>query len=218
MCGHRGCPLIGFWRDTRNPCHAYCGTHVAKAVPQEFRLHFRNKLCKKCNRRLRGGEDGGCVCELATVPTASRVACEFIDTLAATCGWASVRHVHFEGATSSGTEFAVGRKHVDGYYAPLGIVIEFLGDFWHGLPMTYAAHDVHPVTHQTYGHMYQTTMQRLALLAREYVVVYIWEYKYLAWKRGGRRTDLREECGVVSARLGPEQQRALLEFFGGNKA
>lgn len=56
------------------------------------------------------------------------------------------------------------------------IVLELLGDFWHGNPKFYKPNKIHPVKKCTYGELLQKTFDRFGILiSAGYKILYIWE-------------------------------------------
>jgi len=70
-----------------------------------------------------------------------------------------------------------GKKmHADGFDPSTNTVYEFYGDYWHGNPNKYKQEDIHPVSHKTYGELYQKTMDREKIIkGAGYNLITIWE-------------------------------------------
>jgi ssDNA-binding Zn-finger/Zn-ribbon topoisomerase 1 len=66
--------------------------------------------------------------------------------------------------------------YVDGYSTHNNSIYEFYGDFWHGNPFIYNAHNYNPFNNKKYGQLYFDTMARERLLKNAgYNIVSIWE-------------------------------------------
>ena len=95
--------------------------------------------------------------------------------------WLSYRSkvdgVEIRTAENGGEYLIVGTKYkVDGFCATTNTVYEFHGDFWHGNPALYESHEVHPVSLQTMGELYERTMAREKVIkALGYNLITIWE-------------------------------------------
>lgn len=71
---------------------------------------------------------------------------------------------------------SIGRFSVDGFLPELGIVYEFLGDFWHGNPTIYSADEINTVNHTKYGQLFEATLSKIAALkATGLSVCFVWE-------------------------------------------
>jgi DNA-directed RNA polymerase subunit M/transcription elongation factor TFIIS len=70
-----------------------------------------------------------------------------------------------------------GKKYsVDGYDLATNKVYEFLGDFWHGNPVSFSPEDINPMNKKSYGQLYKETFERFAeLKSVGYKIKYIWE-------------------------------------------
>lgn len=56
---------------------------------------------------------------------------------------------------------------------------EFYGDFWHGNPARYERDAINRITGLTFGHMYDKTMEKEALLrSYGFNIVAIWESEW----------------------------------------
>jgi len=65
---------------------------------------------------------------------------------------------------------------VDGFDPKTNTVYEFLGDYWHGNPNVYYAHNYHPVRKVSFGQLFDETVERFFLLRRSgYNLNVIWE-------------------------------------------
>jgi hypothetical protein len=73
---------------------------------------------------------------------------------------------------------------VDGYDSKTNTVYEFLGDYWHGNPTRYNYTDINKSTGDTFGILYQKTIDRLnSLKQMNYNIIYIWECDYNKYKK-----------------------------------
>ena len=113
----------------------------------------------------------------------SLLACRFIDLLEKE--WdTSILHKHlsyndgFQTMGSNGNEFMIPstRYRVDGIVSGTNIVVEVLGDFWHGNPKVYDHSKVNKTVGKTYGELFMHTFERLTNIKNMgYKVVYVWE-------------------------------------------
>ena len=70
---------------------------------------------------------------------------------------------------------------VDAFIPETSTVYEFWGDYWHGNPVVYPPHDINPTNKQTFGELYQKTVDRVAIFQDAgYSLVCMWEHQ---WKQ-----------------------------------
>lgn len=160
-----------------------------------------SSICKTCNIRVKA-KDGYCKrCHPDFIETGagkSKVACKFIDALEIELG-VKIQHFHADKATKTwvGSEHTPDNwklKQVDGYISKDNLiyedptleadrdygkdmVVEFLGDIFHGHPTTW------PKVTNHYGTdlkaLFKNTEEKLAkLVSLGYVVFYVWENDY----------------------------------------
>jgi len=132
----------------------------------------------------------------------SRLACRFMDELERETG-CRVVHRHFNAQAGLFT----GREHeipgtsfrVDGFVAGTPVVLEFLGDYWHGNPQVYDGRARHPTIGQPFAAVLEQTMARLrAIAACGYSVFYIWESEYRRYlQQGQHRGKLLSRMRVI---------------------
>lgn len=68
---------------------------------------------------------------------------------------------------------------VDGYDPKTNIVYEFYGDFWHGNPKIYNPLDLNPVKNETFGSLYQKTLEKETIILNHgYTLVTMWESEF----------------------------------------
>jgi G:T-mismatch repair DNA endonuclease (very short patch repair protein) len=68
------------------------------------------------------------------------------------------------------------RKTVDFYLPAQKLIIEFLGDFYHGNLSKFERDAVNPVVKKTYGELHEHTFRRFAVLkGLGYKIKYVWE-------------------------------------------
>jgi very-short-patch-repair endonuclease len=117
--------------------------------------------------------------------------CQFFDILAAQTGWNIVhRHIRADGV-SVGEEFKVKKFSVDAYVPEQKMVLEFLGDFYHGNPNKHDPNAMNPSRRKTFGELYTSTYERHKLIAEEgYKVYYVWESEFLKNKKHPRIFDI----------------------------
>jgi G:T-mismatch repair DNA endonuclease (very short patch repair protein) len=128
----------------------------------------------------------------------SLLSCRFLDALQAELGIAIV-HQHIDDGlvTGGGLEFTVPNTSfaVDGLVSGTNIVVEILGDFWHGNPVVYRAHDVNPRTQKTFGELHRNTFRRFnEIVQAGFCILYVWEQEILM-NPSGSRTRLLNTYG-----------------------
>lgn len=153
-------------------------------------------LCVKCciERKVK---DGYCTkCHPDHIPNmagASKIACEFMCSLQAYLGSrVNIQHIHYNKITKSvtGSEYKLPeykQKKVDGFYIGLNgerIVIEFLGDHYHGHPALWGPDEQNT---NRYGELhkdnfYDTERIFNKVLSFGYVIRYVWERDYYKFK------------------------------------
>ncbi len=68
---------------------------------------------------------------------------------------------------------------VDGFDPATNTIYEFLGDFWHGNPLTYQQDDMNVVSKKTFGTLYKETFDRFEILKNcGYNLIYVWESEF----------------------------------------
>lgn len=83
---------------------------------------------------------------------------------------------------------------VDGYIEEKKIVIEFLGDYWHGNPKRFISSHINFSTKEkkTFGELYKSTMERLTKIKNMgYIIFYTWESDFDEWKK--KKTKCRKD-------------------------
>lgn len=156
--------------------------------PQPTQGRFR-KVCRVC-WALRRSKSEYCIrhTKLAGQADVSRssdssIACRFFDTLMEQTGWNIIhRHIRHDGV-SVGEEFRLrlqDRKlSVDGYVPEQKLIIEFLGDFYHGNPDKYNRDHMNKSRKRTFGDLYDDTYERHKHIAEAgYTIMYVWENDY----------------------------------------
>ncbi|CAJ1446756.1 unnamed protein product [Effrenium voratum] len=121
----------------------------------------------------------------------SRIASEFLDALEIHIGRELPFRHRFDAATGqwSGEEFTglVSNRNLqpDAYDPEARIVVEFLGNFYHGFPPEHPQHHSSTcVGGRPASEVYAETMARLdVILAEGLQVVYIWEHDFREWQR-----------------------------------
>ncbi|MCG8432162.1 MAG: hypothetical protein MJA29_13455, partial [Candidatus Omnitrophica bacterium] len=81
----------------------------------------------------------------------------------------------------NGGEKTIGPYRVDGYYEQGGqkVVLEFMGDFFHGNPKVYKPDTVNCINNQKMGDLYQKTLDKKRYFKTEgYTYVEMWESDY----------------------------------------
>lgn len=72
-----------------------------------------------------------------------------------------------------GKKFIVDGKDGD-------IILEYLGDFWHGNPNLYSGSEINMLAKKSYGELYDETLHRFSIFEQQgYIVKYIWESEWL---------------------------------------
>jgi len=60
------------------------------------------------------------------------------------------------------------------------IILEYLGDFWHGNPNLYSESEINILAKKSYGDLYTETLNRFSVFeGHGYIVKYIWESEWL---------------------------------------
>jgi hypothetical protein len=68
----------------------------------------------------------------------------------------------------------------DAYCPEANTIYEFYGDFWHGNPDKYSAHDINKKVNKTFGELYNQTIEReKALKQKGFELITIWEKDFL---------------------------------------
>jgi hypothetical protein len=83
----------------------------------------------------------------------------------------------------------IDKFKIDGYDDKTNTIYEFLGDYYHGNPNIYRPNAFNARCHKTHGKLYQKTFQKLnKLKSMGYIVKYIWESDWKAFKNGSAKT------------------------------
>ncbi len=104
-------------------------------------------------------------------------ACRFLDRLETEIGL-KVMHRHFSTDGVEGSEFRVANTpfRSDGFTLDTNIIIEVLGDFWHGNPSVFDKRKLNHVVQKTFDELHRSTFQRFATIVKQgYRVFYVWE-------------------------------------------
>lgn len=135
----------------------YCTLHN----PQKILLSKNQQLCK-------------------------RKSCEFIDMLQSHIKLKILhQHISDDHLSNIGTEVNIpdSQYRVDGLIEGTKIVIEFLGDMWHGNDAVYNLDHVHPKLNKTYGQLKKETFDRfLDIYEAGWLIFYVWEFDYNRFK------------------------------------
>lgn len=68
------------------------------------------------------------------------------------------------------------RGKVDGFNPRTNTVYEYLGDYWHGNPEFYDPEEIHPISHKTYGELFQNWLNKEEKInSLGYFLVSVWE-------------------------------------------
>lgn len=79
----------------------------------------------------------------------------------------------------------IGKHKVDGVDTKTNTIYEFLGDYWHGNPKKYDFNKMNKSCNETYGKLYQKTINKFDALKRlGYKIQYIWETDWKAYEQG----------------------------------
>lgn len=161
-----------------------------KLTNHTFYTYISNwrKQCKVCTRLGRPHYCASHKIDSSLVPkkrkvcnSYSRSSCSFMDQLSQI--WKKdIQHLHIDDYDHTvGTEFCVPCTtfKVDGYIAEDKVVVEFLGDFWHGNPDCYESFSIHPVFKITFHELLQKTFVRFETIRKlGYKIFFIWEKDY----------------------------------------
>ena len=139
------------------------------------------KQCRVCARIARPKSD---FCQTHSLRTrkpvargSSYLACAFFDQLEKELS-IKIVHRHYTETGVQGSEFRVPDTpyRADGLVVSTNIVIEVLGDFWHGNTDFFAADCVNPVAHVSFGQLQRETFDRLDRITKAgFIVFYVWE-------------------------------------------
>lgn len=147
-----------------------------------------------------------CTCHpdyVSPVPFTSKVACEFFDALEQEVGEIQHQHLDKENKIWIGEEFRIPgyrRKAVDGKIAGQNVVIEFLGDIWHGHPRLWE-HDLEAENYEgrRYFDMFEKTQEIMKTVSGfGYEVWFIWETDFRKWDK---TTSLMSCCSIFKGEL-----------------
>lgn len=111
----------------------------------------------------------------------SHLACQFIDLLEQELS-VHIQHLHYnlEDMCITGSEHHISNLKVDGYYidsANKPVVVEFLGDIWHGHPSLWGKKNRWGVEYKS---LFQTTQERFLKISQlGYSIVYIWQKDFI---------------------------------------
>jgi hypothetical protein len=73
----------------------------------------------------------------------------------------SYNRIQIQHAENEGEYIIPTTKYsADGYCQETNTIYEFHGDFWHGNPKRFHSTDINPISHKTFGELYQKTMER----------------------------------------------------------
>jgi len=114
----------------------------------------------------------------------SLMCCRFMDKLSN--AWKKkICHIHVDPLHGdvSGSEYEIpGTPYkADGFLPQEKIIIEFLGDYWHGNPLCYLPNDVNKSVNKTYGELWKETFRRFRdIFCKGYTIYYAWEQDYKA--------------------------------------
>lgn len=168
---------------------AYCRHGSLKTHCTEEGCGTKSALCTKCKFRVKQHKDGHCVsCHpnyVAATPSYSKVSCNYLCELEKQYGH-PIQHACYQKTPGrlDGAEFTLPewkQKKVDGYFVDTQqnrkVVIEFLGDYWHGHPRFWKDN---PEAKNMYGdlHMdnfYETSFKLSKMVSYGYTVYYVWE-------------------------------------------
>lgn len=115
-------------------------------------------------------------------PSISNISCRFIDQLAIELDCKIVHgHIDTKSGQTTCEEYKIpGTDYkVDGYIPEDKIVIEFLGDYWHGHFALSQPEKFNFTTKKFHAEIYNKTFNRLKTIAdKGYTIFYIWEKTY----------------------------------------
>ena len=175
---------------------AYCQHKVLKRFCPVAECGGGTGLCKKCYSQVKM-IDGYCKsCHPDYIPAmtgASKVGCEFMCLLQNHLGsGVTVQHAHYDKITKTvtGSEYKLPEyktKKVDGFYIGLNgerIVIEFLGDHYHGHPSLWGPDEQNTNRYSELhkDNFYKTERIFNKVVSFGYVIRYVWERDYYKLK------------------------------------
>ena len=157
------------------------------------------KQCVICSRISRANSDfcrTHCPLNLHSEKRgSSQLACGFFDNLEKELQ-VKILHRHYSEKGVSGSEFRVPKTpyRVDGLLVGTNVVIEVLGDFWHGNPDMFDKNLMNPVTKVSFGKLYRNTFTRMRRISEAgFTVFYVWESNILGYKPPKRASDILVE-------------------------
>jgi hypothetical protein len=109
----------------------------------------------------------------------SHLSCRFIDKLESHFKTSIIhKHIGLDNKTLEGCEYTIPstKYRVDGIISNTNIIIEILGDFWHGNPLVYNQHDYNKTTQTTFGELLKFTFARFDTIVKKgFKILYVWE-------------------------------------------
>ena len=178
---------------------------VYKYTKQKWR-----RCCKICWTLAKVTHVTGSFCTMHSpdrtpvVSNTSKIACGFMDRLAAEM---NCEIVHKHSTTDSEFKIPSTSYKVDGFIPSQKIVIEFLGDFWHGNPKLYDENTMNISAQKTFGELYRHTFKRFEDIAKlGYKIYYMWEKDYLESPPNVRLLDTIQKFEVTSSSSSSEKR------------
>lgn len=181
LCKVEGCEGGGGGRCVHGKIRHYCN------IPE---CNGGGSICIKCKLQKKHIGDYCITCHPDYIPVSphgSKIGCKYICDMQKHLN-IKIQHSHYDLLTKQivGKEYTIPewtRKKVDGFYVGPNqekIVIEFLGDYYHGHP-SYWLHDEEAtnrfgIRHRDKFYDTETKLQKLASFG--YVVRYVWECEY----------------------------------------
>ncbi len=70
-------------------------------------------------------------------------------------------------------------RSVDAYDESTNTIYEFWGDWWHGNPLFFDSHAIHPKAKKTFGQLYQDTISKISDIENDgFNLIDIWEHEW----------------------------------------
>lgn len=178
--------------DTKCGAGTYCKHDKERRCCLDPECGGGTRFCIKCKLSIKIDGDYCTRCHPNYIPTmsgASKIGCKFICELQTSLGPnIKIQHLHYDSISKSvtGSEFKppeYTNKKVDGFYIdPQGqkIVIEFLGDIFHGHPSKWGEDEQNK---DLYGRLhkdnfYNTERKFIKVASFGYIIRYVWECDY----------------------------------------
>lgn len=193
ICGGSG--MCSIHERRKEFCRPPCGTGAGLCTAEGCdNIRVKDAFCNSCHPDYVEKRRG-----------VSLIGCRFIDALSVELG-VSIQHSHFDGKDLVRNEYRPAQMRnspVDGFIKTENIIIEFLGDEFHGNPR-----QMERLKRETnlYGKLYEDlfdrTEDKFMMLAKHgYKVWYMWESEYKEFTKKKDNPSLRAALRVFDGEL-----------------